>query len=289
MEFMDLKVIMTIIEEGSITRAAKKLDYVQSNVTTRIRKLEAELGTELFHRNPKGVTPTEKGLILGKYAADIMLKVEEAKMAVKEPDYPCGQLTIGVVETIASSSYFIRALSEFKKSYPEVELLLMTDTSPHNYEKVLNHQLDGAFCTGEFDLLPLHIAFEIQEKVILLKSADGASPDIANASWIVFPKGCPLRESLEDWLRREGASTTNIIEISTMETMMKCVLAGIGYALMTESSVTEGDSRIHAHLVPKRYRTAVTRLVTRKDRLHSKAFAAFAECVRAAKLASSKE
>lgn len=74
MELSDLKIIMAIIQEGSITRAAKKLDYVQSNLTMRVRKMETELGVQLFHRTPKGVLPTEKGLVFSQYAADILFK-----------------------------------------------------------------------------------------------------------------------------------------------------------------------------------------------------------------------
>lgn len=48
MELSDLKVFQAIAEEGSISRAAEKLDYVQSNVTMRLRRLEEELGVLLF-------------------------------------------------------------------------------------------------------------------------------------------------------------------------------------------------------------------------------------------------
>ncbi len=61
MELSDLKVFQAIAEEGSISRAAEKLDYVQSNVTMRLRRLEEELGVLLFYRKPKGVQLTEKG------------------------------------------------------------------------------------------------------------------------------------------------------------------------------------------------------------------------------------
>lgn len=285
MDLTDLKVFMTIMEEGSITRAAEKLDYVQSNITTRVRKLETELGTRLFHRNPKGVVPTEKGLVFHKYAADILLMVKEAIDVIQEPEYPSGPLAIGVVETVANSRAFIRALTEFQSKYPEVSLSLITGTSQQNYEKVLSRQLDGAFCTGELDLSRLQVAYEIREEVVLLTSTTGkdssSSPDIANAAWVVFPKGCPLRATIEDWYHSEGTTSANMIEISNLETMLNCVRAGIGYTILTESAMVIGDDRLCAHSVPKRYRFVNTRLVSRKEQFHSKAFAAFAECVRA--------
>jgi DNA-binding transcriptional LysR family regulator len=269
------------MKEGSLSRAAEKLDYVQSNVTMRIRKMESELGVQLFHRHPKGVTPTEKGLILAKYASDILHLADEAVTAVREPDYPCGPLAIGVVETVASSGPFMHALSEFQGRYPDIALSLITGTSPQNYEKVLDRQLDGAFITGEFDMSLLQVTHEIREEVVLLTAGEHVSPHVANAAWVVFPKGCPLRAASEEWLRSEGAPPANVIEISTLETLLNCVRAGLGYSLLPESAVAKDDNRLRAHPVPEQYRYATTRLVCRKEQFHSKVFAAFSACVQA--------
>lgn len=286
MELTDLKVFLAIMESGSISRAAETLGYVQSNVTMRVHKLESELGIQLFNRYPKGVTPTKKGQIFSKYASDILFLAEEAIQAVREPDYPCGSLVIGVVETVSSTSQFMRALSEFQNKYPEVALSLVTGTSPQNYEKVLNRQLDGAFITGEFDLSALQVVYEILDEVVLLTDYDrkdlSEPPSIANKAWVVFPQGCPFRAASEDWLRSEGAPPANIIEISTLETMLNCVRAGLGYTLLPESTVNQEDERLCTYPVPERYRHATTRLVYRKGQFESKAFAAFADCIKAA-------
>lgn len=147
---------------------------------------------------------------------------------------------------------------------------------------MLNHELDGAFFTGEFDLSPLKVAYEIREEVLLLTDGKAASPDVANVTWVVFPKGCPLRAASVDWLHGQGISSVNMIEVSTLDTMLNCVRAGIGYALLTESVIAEDDVRLRAHPVPERYRFVTTRLVTRKEQFSSRAFAAFADCVRGA-------
>ncbi|GAA0852673.1 LysR family transcriptional regulator [Paenibacillus glucanolyticus] len=167
MELSDLKIFLAIMQEGSITRAAKKMDYVQSNLTLRVRKMEMEMGVQLFHRTPKGVLPTEKGLVFSQYAADILSKYEEAVTAIQESEHPSGPLAIGVVETVASTPPFIRALSNFQTRYPEVALSLVTGTSPLNYEKVLNRELDGAFFSGEFDLAPFQKSMDIHNKMHL--------------------------------------------------------------------------------------------------------------------------
>lgn len=188
------------------------------------------------------------------------------------------------METVASTPPFIRALSDFQTKYPEVALSLVTGTSPLNYEKVLNRELDGAFFSGEFDLAPLKVSYEIRDEVILLTNADESNspPDVTNATWIVFPKGCPFRSASVDWLQGMGITSINMIEVSALDTMLNCVRAGIGYALLSESVITEADERLAVYPVPEQYRFMTTRLVTRKDQFSSKSFAAFANCIKAA-------
>lgn len=95
MELRDLKVFQAIAEEGSISRAAERLGYVQSNVTARLRNLEEELGGLLFHRLPKGVQMTDKGKLFRQYADSILRMAEESVRVVRDDGKPAGQLRIG--------------------------------------------------------------------------------------------------------------------------------------------------------------------------------------------------
>ncbi len=61
MDAGDLKVFEAVLRLRSMNRAAAELNTVQSNVTSRIRALELELGTALFDRHPRGVSPTAAG------------------------------------------------------------------------------------------------------------------------------------------------------------------------------------------------------------------------------------
>ncbi|MNE83830.1 HTH-type transcriptional regulator YofA [compost metagenome] len=60
-----------VAEEGSISKAAQSLNYVQSNVTARIQQLEQELGTPLFYRHSRGITLTSAGQTLMEYTVRI--------------------------------------------------------------------------------------------------------------------------------------------------------------------------------------------------------------------------
>ncbi|WP_426448305.1 LysR family transcriptional regulator [Paenibacillus sp. S-38] len=280
LELSDLKVFLTIMEEGNISNAAKRLGYVQSNVTARIRKLEDELGVLLFQRHPKGVTLTDKGVIFSEYAHTITNLSAEAVKMVQETSYPSGPLAIGVVDTVTCLN-FMNSLAEYQGLYPDVSLSIWTGNSPDLLTKVLNHQLDGAFVFGDVKS-PHLIADEIQSEEIKLitRQPNDEFPDLANTRWAVSPNGCPFRQILEGWLRSEGISLVNMIEISSLETIVSCVRSGLAATLLPASVLTGEYTDFGIYSIPEKFRYSQTSLVRRKDRYASRAFTAFSKLIR---------
>ncbi|WP_036704760.1 LysR family transcriptional regulator, partial [Paenibacillus graminis] len=90
-----LKVFQAAAEEGSISKAAQRLNYVQSNVTARIQQLEQELKTPLFYRHSRGITLTSAGQTLMEYTLKIINLLEEAAQAVLDSPVPKGSITVG--------------------------------------------------------------------------------------------------------------------------------------------------------------------------------------------------
>ena len=68
MDLADLHIFRSVVQAGGVTRAAERLNRVQSNVTTRVRQLEAELGVELFIREGKRLHLSPAGQLLLDYA-----------------------------------------------------------------------------------------------------------------------------------------------------------------------------------------------------------------------------
>ncbi|MEK8127835.1 LysR family transcriptional regulator [Paenibacillus filicis] len=281
MELTDLKVFITIAEEGSVSRAAERLGYVQSNVTARVRKLEDELGVSLFHRHPKGMSLTEKGSSFQEYASAILHMSEEAVKSVRETPYPSGPLSIGVVETVHCGN-FLNALSDYQAKYPEVSLSLGTGSSSELQSKVLNYELDGAFVTGEIISPKLVSAYSEQDELRLLtKQPDTDYPDIRQMKWAVSPKGCPFRKVLETWLQSEGIPLMNMIEIGSLETLLGCVRTGLASTLLPTSVLYGTYEQLGIFPIPEKFRFTQTSLIRRDGRFSSKAFTAFVEMVKA--------
>jgi len=100
-ELNDLTTFATVARTGGITRAADVLNTVQSNVTQRIKALEAEIGTALFERHSRGMTLTGAGRRLLPYAQRMAALSREALLAARDDGQPKGPLAIGSMETTA--------------------------------------------------------------------------------------------------------------------------------------------------------------------------------------------
>ncbi|MFS0726980.1 LysR family transcriptional regulator [Paenibacillus sp. 1P07SE] len=281
MELTDLRIFLSIAEQGTISRAAEQLGYVQSNVTARLRKLEEELGTSLFRRLPKGVELTERGNAFREYAVQIVRLAEDAVDAVREPDMPGGNLRIGVVETVTCGN-FMGILSAFQQQYPQVALSLVTGQSPELLEQVLDYRLDGAFLSGDPASAGLSVEYEQQDELKWLSQSEaGRTLELSGLTWAVSPRGCPYRAVLEKWLHSEGVEIRQLIEVSSLETLLSCVRSGLASTLLPASVLQGGYESLRAVSIPEGYRHAAVRLVRRECRFAPAAFRAFAEMVRA--------
>src|SRR5258706_14505035 len=103
MDLSALLIFKTVVEQGGINKAAAKLHRVPSNVTTRVKQLEQELGTKLFTREGRGLAISPDGTLLLGYADRLLKLSAEAEAALKKRKLR-GTLHIGALESIAIST-----------------------------------------------------------------------------------------------------------------------------------------------------------------------------------------
>src|SRR5690625_2782787 len=217
MEFQDLEIFQKVAEEGTITSAAKKLNYVQSNVTSRIHKLEKELNTPLFNRHNRGMNLTPEGKKLLIYSEKILSLSKEMKKVLQSKDEPSGKLEIGSVETVYKLPYI---LSAYNKKYKNVELSLYTGVTKKLQEEVLNDRLDGAFITksGHHPDLTSYEVF--QEELVLISNKKVESINqLIDEPILCFSEGCGYRSRLEAWYHDQNITPEKIMELGTLETI----------------------------------------------------------------------
>lgn len=270
-----LKMFITIVQQGSISKAAQQLGYAQSNISTKVQQLENELQTKLFYRSVHGVTLTDTGTELYRQAIKLVHLNEETINRIKHPHSISGTLKIGTLQT-AASTFLPQLLANYHQKNPQVELSIATGTTATSTQRVLNYELDGAIIGGrinEKDLLSIPL---MEEEVCLITSKD-SQIDIKNDSLLVFPVGCAYRKILETWLDSQQIMIHHPIEFNYLNAIIASVSAGLGISVLPKQVAQPYlDSKvINAIPLPKEFSTLPVSFIYRKDRLIDQAFKTF--------------
>lgn len=238
MQSSDLMFFLAVAEATSIGRAAKTLNTVQSGVTSRIRKLEDNLGVALFQRHARGVSLTAAGERLLPFARQIMQLLEEARLAVTDDDVPRGRLLLGAMETTAALRLGTM-MAQFSTDYPQVELSLRTGTTAEMIALVLRQELEGVFVCGPLAHPQLITRPIFREKLVVVGAPGATSLASLTGSGqvriLVLRRGCSYRQRLEDILARRGVAVVQVMEYGTVDAILACISAGMGISLLPEA------------------------------------------------------
>jgi LysR family transcriptional regulator, cell division regulator len=255
-ELTDLMTFSTVARLGGITRAADELNTVQSNVTQRVKALEAEIGTALFERHSRGMTLTGAGRRLLPYAQRMAALSREAVLAARDDGQPKGPLSIGSMETTAAVR-LPALLAAFHRRYPAVRLTLRTSPTADLVAAVLDGTLDGAFVAGPIEHAELSAMTAFREELVLvtarrwtsLAALRAGTPE-SGPTALVFRTGCTYRQRLEQVFSEFGWPSAARFELGTLDGMIGCVAADMGVTLLPRAVVERDhvnrDISIHA-------------------------------------------
>jgi len=281
MEISELKIFLAVAKKGSISRAAEEIHCVQSNVTARIKQLEERLGVTLFYRKSRGVTLTTSGHQLLDYAERIIRLVKEAEDSITDHNEPQGRLLIGTMETTAAVR-LPPLLATYHRSYPQVELHLVTGTSEESLKRLVEYQVDGVLVSGKVthDTLVAEKAYE-EELVLVAPPSVNSLEQIKNLKILVFRMGCTYRAQLESWLKKTGRRPYQIIEFGSVEGILGCISAGMGISFLPRSVVERPHlpNNFSLHSLPNDFGNMITWFVRRKSEVPSKALLAFRDLI----------
>jgi LysR family transcriptional regulator, cell division regulator len=282
MDIQALKFFRAVAELGSISRAARELNYAQSNLTAKIQQLETELQTTLFYRHNRGTSLTDKGKVLLSYTDEIFQLLDDVRKVMSDDQTPKGPLMIGSMETTAAVRLPI-LLSKFHREYPAVDLTLKTGPTEQNVHCVLQYELDGAFVAGPIEHPDLTFETVIEEELVLVTDAShqplSSIKEIQNRTILVFRKGCSYRAKFEAWLQHEGVIPEKIMELGTLDGIIGCVSAGLGISLLPRSVVDKHvkDDLLIQHSIPEQFGKVKTIFIYRKDKYMSATLKEFIE------------
>ena len=119
MDLAALKIFLAVAQERSFSRAAAKVHRTQPAVSQAVRRLEDDLGEQLFDRSSKTGTLTEAGRMLQNYGQRLVRLAEETESAVRDlRDLRRGRVLIGANE--AAVHTLLPLIARFRQRYPDI-------------------------------------------------------------------------------------------------------------------------------------------------------------------------
>lgn len=240
MESRHLFTFLVVVEAGSFTRAAQKLDYAQSSITAQIQALETELGQPLFDRISKKIILTDAGRRLLPYAQEISRMHALAQDALSSETELSGVLRIGAPESLAAFR-LPGIIKEFRGSHPKVQITLKPGACWELTEFVRTGELDLAFLlqpeTEYKDLICETLIHEAMTLVApldhpLVRLKEVVPLDLKDQTILHTETGCTYRILFERHLNSHGVFPDPNLEFWSIEAIKQCVMSGLGISFL---------------------------------------------------------
>ncbi|MGE7883935.1 LysR family transcriptional regulator [Bacillus sp. NPDC094077] len=224
MEINDLIIFKTVASEGSISKAAKELGYVQPNVTERIKKLEQELETPLLHRDNKGVSLLPSGDILLNYTNKILNLLEEATDEIKTSGT---SYRIATSQSILASYLSVRIKENFRNYQVYIE------NSGH-LPKLLQKEKVDLVITYDNNLdSKFKKVFCAVISIGLLKAKEKCTVDYSKEIFFVSnDTKCPFRIRTIQFLKENNLSQNQLQQLDSYSLIEEFICEGNGIAFL---------------------------------------------------------
>jgi DNA-binding transcriptional LysR family regulator len=244
MELRQLHHFVAVAEESHFTRAAQRVNIVQSALSASIRALEEELGAQLFVRSTRQVRLTSAGRVFLDKAQATLGAAREARDAVAAiQGLNQGILSIGTVQSLPAFLDLPSLLARFHAQHPGVEVRLCQGSSSHLLEKVKSGRLDLAFlplCEPSGGIATTMIACEALVMICAPHHARAGCRDVPlsalkDEAFVDFEADWGTRKLVDRAFLEVGIERRTAFEVSDLETLLELVARGLGIALVPEA------------------------------------------------------
>lgn len=282
-----LRCFLAVADHRHFTRAARELGLAQPSVSAQVRRLEAELSSELFHRMKGNLTLTPAGEALLPFARRILADVDAATSELSEVGGMArGRLAIGATPSLAAA-LVPPVLSRFHASYPGIELTLREAGSMDLVAALGEGAVDIALVIlpVRHDVLETHALLR-EELVVavapthpLARRRTVAMTDLRDVPLVMFREGYDLRSATEAACRAAGFAPIFAVEGGEMDGVLRLTAAGLGAAIVP-SLVVEPDGPLRAVRITGSSLTRTVGIAHRRDRRLSRAAQELVDTVR---------
>ncbi|AJC18153.1 LysR family transcriptional regulator [Pandoraea sputorum] len=269
-----LNTFAEVVDAGSFSAAAVRLDLSQPAVSLQVRQLEQRLNVRLIERVGKRLKPTSAGLTLLEHARRIDAAVEEAMQVLSSHARGvAGEVAIGTGAT-ACIHLLPPMLRAMRKRHPQLDIRVSTGNTDDVVAAVTENRLDIGLVTLPAAGRSLHVTPVLRDEFVAIAPAndntwgDEVTPHtLAAAPMVAFESGSSTRLLIDDWFLQAGLRMRPVMALGSIEAIKEMVAAGLGYSIVPKMSVNAVHHRRGLRistLTPELTRTLA--IVVRQDK-----------------------
>jgi len=241
--------LIYLVEEGSFSRAAKRVFLTQPSLTKHIKNLEEAVNAKIVNRENMGISLTPAGKILYDYARRMLKLRDEAKEKIlRAKDNESGNIFVSA-STIPATYILPYLLNEFHKLFPDIHAYVQANDSEETLGMILNNQAEIGFIGKK--TLNKRLNVEPLWKDTLVLAMPGDHPwrkkdyvildEVSKEPYIIREMGSATREIMEEYLLKntdKNLSKFNIVcEMGSSESVKEAIIAGLGVSILSIHAV----------------------------------------------------
>jgi DNA-binding transcriptional LysR family regulator len=269
-----LRALVTVIELGSFSAAARRLNLTQPAISAQIRELEQRLGVSLIERVGKTARVTAAGLEMLPHADALLTGADRALAAMR--GYQAGHAGRVHVATGPTALRYLLppVVLRLRETHPDIELVLTTGTTQEIAERLLANTADLGFTSLPVDDGKFSVArVRTDEMVAIFPATEAGIPDVVSPQEVAkrrlileYQRGTKPTPS-RTWLQAAGIDAKPALQFNTITDIKDAVSAGLGMAIVPAPAITHApptNSFVARPLDPPLKRTLG--LIRRRDK-----------------------
>jgi LysR family nitrogen assimilation transcriptional regulator len=243
MDIRRLEYFVTIVNAGTITRAAEMLYLAQPALSQHVASLENDFGHQLLVRSRKGVEPTAAGQVVYRYALDVLrLESTVREELDTDSDSPSGTVVIGIATYTIGSMLMVPILQAIRSRYPRIVIRLVETLTVVHSQAIRMGQLDAALIFDPGPVKGVSFSRVSDDELCLVTPAAMPLPDatseevplaaLAPLQFLLPPRSHTLRRLLESAFRQNGMELDVVVELEHMRPLGEAISLGLGVTVL---------------------------------------------------------
>lgn len=258
MDIADLRLFLAIAEAGSITAGAAQANLALGSASERLRTIEADAGTTLLNRHPRGVSLTEAGAALAHHARLILQQQAQLRGELQAFAHGARGTLHLYANTAALTSYLPPRLAPWLAERPRLHVELLERTSPEVVRAIGAGQAEAGIISDAVDAAGLQQHVVAEDPLVMLLPAGHrlasqrtlAFADMAGDTFVALADGNALQTYIEDRASDIGRRLHVRIRMKTFEGVCIMVGHGIGVGIVPRSIARQHRRSTHTVAVP---------------------------------------